>query len=97
MRKAFVAISSFGFTLAAALPAVAQAQTPSISGNGWAALGVIAVLILIVLLIVRVAVGLERRDQRAGNMEDGDEAGVAVLQGIDDEDDDEKPRHRRRA
>lgn len=46
--------------------AQATARTPSISGNGWVALGIIAFLIAAVWLLISGALHLERRDARLG-------------------------------
>jgi hypothetical protein len=46
--------------------AQATARTPSISGNGWVALGIIAFLVGAIWLMISGALHLERRDARLG-------------------------------
>jgi hypothetical protein len=76
--------------VAVAVPTAAQAveQTPSISGNGWVALGVIAVLVAIVALVIRGTLSVSDRGETAN-----DDGGGLPFFG--DEDDDEKPRKKR--
>lgn len=67
--------------------ALAQAHTPSISGNSWVAIGIIAGLVLLILLFIGGVIGISKRDT-------GDDDGaVGILEGI--EEDDPKPRRRR--
>ncbi|MBL8782740.1 MAG: hypothetical protein JNL06_17515 [Alphaproteobacteria bacterium] len=54
--------------------AQATARTPSISGNGWVALGIIAFLVAAIWLMISGALHLERRDAwlgRGGRKRDG--------------------------
>lgn len=44
----------------------AVAKTPSISGNGWVALGIIALLIGVVWFLIMGALHVERRDASLG-------------------------------
>jgi hypothetical protein len=46
--------------------AQATAQTPSISGNGWVALGIIVFLVAAVWFMISGALHLERRDATLG-------------------------------
>jgi len=46
--------------------AQATARTPSISGNGWVALGIIAFLVGLIWFVIQGAMHLERRDARLG-------------------------------
>jgi hypothetical protein len=53
----------------------AVARTPSISGNGWVALAIIAVLVMAIIMLIRGALHLERRDatlgRRPNRLDDG--------------------------
>ncbi len=57
--------SSSGVASAAAL-----AHTPSISGNGWVALGLIAAFIGMIVMVVFGALHLEKRDAYLGRRRD---------------------------
>jgi hypothetical protein len=46
--------------------AQATARTPSISGNGWVALGIIAFLVAVIWFVISGALHLERRDAGLG-------------------------------
>jgi hypothetical protein len=76
--------------LSVALPASASAaeQTPSISGNGWVALGIIAVLIAIVALVIRGTLSVSDRGETASD----DSGGLPFFGGDDEED---RPRKKR--
>ena len=52
--------------LASVEAAHAVARTPSISGNGWVALGIIAFVVGAIVLMIRGALHLERRDASLG-------------------------------
>ena len=75
MRTQSVCTVAFG-SLAAAIGflaptyAFAVAQTPSISGNAWAAIGILVGLIALIFLTVVVALGLFRRDAKRGVRDD---------------------------
>ena len=69
--------------------AFAQAQAPTISGNGWVAIAVIVGLVVLIGLFISGALSLSRRDKS-----DEDEAGVGILEGIDEDDD--KPKKKRK-
>lgn len=87
-------IGRFGASMIAIAAATAaahadeHAQTPSFYGNPAIAIGILVVLIVIVWLLIRGSLGISARDKS-----DEDEAGVGVLEGID-EDDDDKPKRR---
>lgn len=71
-----------------ATPAVAQsvAHATSISGNGWVALGVIAVAIGFIFMIVFGALHLEKRDASLGRRK-GDDGWFGVISSNGDDDD----------
>jgi hypothetical protein len=48
------------------------ARTPTISGNGWVALGILGVFIGTVYMLIAGALHVERRDARLGRRADGD-------------------------
>lgn len=68
--------------------AFAQAQAPTITGNGWAAIAIIAVLVVLIGLFISGALSISSRDKS-----DEDDAGVGILEGIDEDDD--KPKKRK--
>jgi len=55
---------------AGAASAAALAQTPSISGNGWVALGLIIAFIGMIVMIVFGTLHLEKRDAYLGRRRD---------------------------
>lgn len=61
--------------LLAATPASADAQTPTISGNGWVALFIILGAVAIIYFLIMGALSIETRDARLGrgrsNRDDG--------------------------
>jgi hypothetical protein len=67
----------------------AVARTPSISGNGWVALGIIGVLVMAIVMLIRGALHLERRDatlgRRPNKLDDG-WFGIFPASGPDEED-----------
>ncbi|MBP6012426.1 MAG: hypothetical protein KBA31_09380 [Alphaproteobacteria bacterium] len=73
--------------LALAAGAQAQEHTPSISGNSWIAIGLVVGLVLLVFFFISGTLSVSRRDKS-----EDDDAGVGILEGIDE--DDEKPRKR---
>jgi hypothetical protein len=74
--------------LAAATGAAqADAGVPAFMGDPVIAIGILVVLIALVWLLISGALGLSARDKS-----DEDEAGVGVLEGIDEDDD--KPKRR---
>lgn len=83
------ALAVLGAVCASAGVAVAQAQTPTISGNSWVALAVIGGLVVLLLLFISGAISLSRRDDTS----DEEDEGVGVFEGI--EEDDPKPRKRK--
>lgn len=63
-QKAVIAALALLAPMHAAQAAIAR--TPTISGNGWAALGVIAFLVGLIWLLISGALHLERRDASLG-------------------------------
>ena len=78
---------SVGALAAAASVARADASPMAIMGDPLIAIGILVVLVLIIWLVIRGALSLSARDKS-----DEDEAGVGVLEGIDEDDD--KPKRR---
>jgi hypothetical protein len=68
--------------------AQAAARTPSISGNGWVALGIIAFLVWGIYMLIRGAMHLERRDASLGRRRRTDDGwfGIFPAQSPDEED-----------
>ena len=64
----------------------AIAQTPSISGNGWVALGLIIAFIFMIVMVVFGALHLERRDAYLGRRRDDGYLFPIPGQGGDDDD-----------
>lgn len=67
----------------------AVARTPSITGNGWAALGIIAFLIAVIWFVIMGALHVERRDAtlgRAARDGGGDRHGWFGFTSDDDDD-----------
>jgi membrane protein implicated in regulation of membrane protease activity len=58
------------------VPAAAApiARTPSISGDIWVAVAIVAALVVLVAIFVRAVFRLERRDARLGRDDDDDGA-----------------------
>lgn len=82
---AVTALALFG----SAGAAHAVARTPSISGNGWVALGIIAVFVAAIVLMIRGALHLERRDAYLGrrpNRRDDGWFGIFPAGSADEED-----------
>jgi hypothetical protein len=74
-----------------AAPSVASAaeRTPTITGDGWVALGIIVVLVAVVALLIRGTLSVSDRDT-------SDDDGGGVLPFFpDDDDDEERPRRKR--
>jgi hypothetical protein len=69
--------------------ALAQAQTPSISGNSWVAVGIIIGLVLLILFFIRASLRISQVDDTS----DAEDEGVGVFEGI--EEDDGKPKKRK--
>jgi hypothetical protein len=91
MANSIIARSGLGFAALAAATGAARADvvTPSFMGDPAIAIGILVVLIIIVWFLIRGALSIS-----AGDKSDEDEAGVGVLEGID-EDDDDKPKRRK--
>jgi len=83
MRLGASAVAFTGATGAAR----ADVATPSFMGDPVIAIGIIVVLVAIIWLIIRGALGIAARDKS-----DEDDAGVGILEGIDEDDD--KPKRR---
>lgn len=58
---------------ASAAPGAASiiARTPTISGNGWVALGILGVFVGTVYMLIAGALHVERRDAQLGRSQDG--------------------------
>lgn len=63
------------------------ARTPSISGNGWVALGILGVFIGTIYMLIAGALHVERRDARLGRRSDNDNGGWFGVFSQDDDDD----------
>lgn len=85
------AIARSGASLVALAAATGAAQAdagvPAFMGDPVIAIGIIVVLVAIIWLIIRGVLGIAARDKS-----DEDEAGIGVLEGIDEDDD--KPKRR---
>lgn len=62
------------------------ARTPTISGNGWVALGILGAFIGAVYMMIAGALHVERRDARLGRRPDGGEHGWFGFSRYDDDD-----------
>ena len=81
LRAAAIAALLVGMPVAAH-----AAEAPlSFTGNAWVAIGIVVVLVVLVWFMISGTLGITARDKP-----DDDEAGVGVLEGIDEDDD--KPR-----
>jgi hypothetical protein len=89
MTSRIIGRSGAAATVLAAASSAAQAQseTPSFMGDPVIAIGILVVLIVIVWLLIRGTLGIAARDKSAE-----DDAGVGILEGIDEDDD--KPKRR---
>jgi len=91
MPTSFVRYPSAFLALVSSLSVAnaAVAKTPSISGNGWAALGIIAFLIAVIWFVIMGALHVERRDATLGRgRRKGDNGWFGVFPaGRDDEED----------
>lgn len=75
--------------LATAVPALADIQQPSITGNSWVAIAIIIGLVALIALFISGVLNISK-----GEKSSDDGAGVGVLDGIDDDDDEEdKKKH----
>ena len=63
LTKAGVAVAVGAVTLLSSTAAWAAAQEPAISGDKWAAYGIIGGLIVAIVLFVLASVGIARRDE----------------------------------
>ena len=91
MANAIIARTGLGFAGLAAATGAARADvvTPSFMGDPAIAIGILVVLIVIIWFLIRGALSISARD----NSDEG-EAGIGVLEGID-EDDEDKPKRRK--
>ena len=83
------ALLALASSLSVAKAAAVIAKTPSISGNGWVALGIIAFLIAVIWFVIMGALHVERRDATLGrSRRKGDDGwfGIFPAGGSDDED-----------
>ena len=67
--------------------ALADAGVPAFMGDPVIAIGILVVVVALIWLLIRGVLGIAARDKS-----DEDEAGVGVLEGIDEDDD--KPKRR---
>ena len=87
-KASFMRLGASAITLMGATSATrADAATPSFMGDPVIAIGIIVVLIALVWLLIRGVLSISSRDKS-----DEDDAGVGVLEGIDEDDD--KPKRR---
>jgi hypothetical protein len=63
------------------------ASTPTISGNGWVALGLLTAFAGVVYMLIMGALHVERRDARLGRHVDRDEHGWFGVGSRNDDDD----------
>lgn len=70
------AVASTGAALAQA-----EAQTPSISGDSWVAIAIVAGLVVLIFLLISGALSLSKRDKS-----DAEDTGIGII-GPDDDDD----------
>ena len=67
----------------------AVAKTPSISGNGWVALAIIAFLIAVIWFVIMGALHVERRDATLGrSRRKGDDGWFGIFPAGRDDDED---------
>ena len=84
----FLRLGASAVALTAAMGAArADASPVSFVGDPVIAIGILVVLIVLVWLLIRGTLGIAQRDKS-----DEDDAGVGVLEGIDEDDD--KPKRR---
>jgi hypothetical protein len=78
-----------GIVASAGAAGVAQADAgvPGFMGDPVIAIGILVVVVALIWILIRGALGIASRDKS-----DEDEAGVGVLEGIDEDDD--KPKRR---
>lgn len=71
-RRLNFAATAASLALLGASPAMAAvARTPSISGNGWVAVGILLFIVGAIWLMIRGALHLERRDAWLGRSDHG--------------------------
>jgi hypothetical protein len=87
-KASIMRLGASAVALAGAMGAArADAATPSFMGDPVIAIGIIVVLIALVWLLISGVLGIAGRDKS-----DEDDAGVGILEGIDEDDD--KPKRR---
>ncbi len=69
------------------------ARTPTISGNGWVALGIIGVFIGTVYVLIAGVLHVERRDARLGRRTGNDNGWFGAFSQRGDDDDDGHGHH----
>lgn len=69
--------------LTTAAPALAEIAQPSITGNSWVAIAIILGLVALIALFISGVLNISK-----GEKSSDDGAGVGILDGIDDDDDD---------
>lgn len=78
-----------GYLVATSIVA-ADAQTPTISGNGWVALAIIIGVVAIIYFVILGALNIEDRDARQGKNRNGHDRWYGVFgSGSGDDDDDD--------
>lgn len=87
LRAFAVAVASIALSVGpSAATALLVAQTPTISGNGWVALGILGGFVGAVYMMIAGALHVERRDARLGRRPYGDEHGWFGMVRSDDDD-----------
>ena len=81
-KPLFIFAGATMVSLLSATPALADLAPEPLTGNVWVAGGIVLVLVVIVVLFIRGALSISK-----GDKSDEDEAGVGVLEGIDEDDD----------
>lgn len=85
--SSFLRVGASALALAAATEVARADAAPGFMGDPVIAIGIIVVLVVLVWFIIRGALGIASRDKS-----EEDDAGVGILEGIDEDDD--KPKRR---
>jgi hypothetical protein len=85
MRSLSVAAAVFALSAGPSAASII-ARTPTISGNGWVALGILGTFIGTIYMLIAGALHVERRDARLGRRPDSGEHGWFGFTRDDDED-----------
>jgi hypothetical protein len=88
--RLFAVTASLALTAGAANAAAMIARTPTISGNGWVALGIIGGFVAVIYTLIMGALHVERRDAHLGRRGDRGDHGWF---GFTRDDDDDAPDH----